>query len=176
MTGSYTNRWWERDILRDMLQFAYQSIILTNFTPTDIALQMLLDGFQVSKLRDHSMTPVIFIILNLTPRRLYRNKNILLSCLIPGPKKHKDANSFLFPVVEELLQLGDGVSDVYNAFTETNCELYAHLLALSGDDPASAEAMGGKNPGNALCPCNYCSLQAVYHRGNRTYYNPHPQA
>jgi Transposase family tnp2 len=51
------------------------------------------------------VTPVIFCNLNLPPEERYLIKNILCSLIIPGPKKPKKLDSFLRPLVDELLML-----------------------------------------------------------------------
>src|ERR1700712_1164344 len=79
--GGYISRFWMMASFRDKLTLqALEGMKITSFTATDVALQMLLDGCQVTKLQNHETTPLIFINLNLTPQRRYRNGN----CLNPG--------------------------------------------------------------------------------------------
>jgi hypothetical protein len=137
---------------------------------------LLLDGCQVTKLANHETCPVILTILNLPPEIRYNNENILLSLLIPGPRKYKDLNTFLFPLVEELHILADGVADVKNDFTGESFDLRAHLILVSADGPASADAMGLKRPGNAIRPCHHCMIPGVNgadKEGKSHYYVPH---
>ena len=68
----------------------------------DVALQLSLDGFQLVNMKTHETTPVIIFNLNLPPAIRYRQENILTSFIIPGPRKHRDLDSSLLPLVEEL--------------------------------------------------------------------------
>lgn len=93
--------------------------------------------------------------------------------MIPGPKAHKDLNTFLYPIVEKLQLLGKGVSGIFNSFTQTNCTLRAHLLVVSGDGPASAEAICMKKPGQAFRPCHQCQIKRKRNAYCTPYYLPH---
>jgi hypothetical protein len=123
---------------------------------------MLLDGFQAVQLGNHHVEPVILINLNLPPEERYLNENILLSCLIPGPKAPGDLNSFLFPMVEECKRLSEeGIDGVFNAFTKVLCEIRAHIIMVAGDGPALADVMKLKKPGNARSPCHHCKIKGT---------------
>ena len=93
--------------------------------------------------------------------------------MIPGPHACKDLNSFLFPIIEALKKLGDGIPDIHNQYQPNSpFNLRAFLLLVCGDGPASAKAIGMKNPGQAYRPCHQCTIVAT--RGeNGVYYIPH---
>ncbi len=76
----------------------YQELRRSNYftEPTDIALSLLLDGVQVTNRQNYASNPVILMNYNLPPRIRQQQQNILLSFVIPGPRKHKDLDSFLF--------------------------------------------------------------------------------
>ena len=76
-------------------------------------------------------------------------------------------------MVEELKILGAGVDNVYNSYLETYFTLRAYIIIVSGDGPASAEAIGLKNPGNAIRPCHQCMIEATRGPTGNTYYIPH---
>lgn len=137
---------------------------------------MSLDGCQVTKLQNYSITPVILLNLNLPPEERYRNKNILLLLLIPGPRTYQDLNSFVQLLVQELLLLGKGKTGVYNKFTDSIFTLRAWYFLLSADGPASVSALGTKTPGNAKRPCPYCQIQGDNNRTGNYYYIPHTDA
>jgi hypothetical protein len=139
----------------------------------DVALHMSLDGVQVTNMRNHEITPVILMNLNLPPDERYHVKNILASLLIPGPKKPKVIDTFLRPLVDELLLLDKGVP-AFDGNTRTAFQLRAWVTMVTGDGPALADAIGMKRPGNALRPCRTCEIKAE--RGgakSKTYYVPH---
>jgi len=96
----------------------------------------------------------------------------MVSCIIPGPKKYKNIDSFLYPLVEELQQLHIGIPRVFNKVTKANFVLRAWLILVSGDGPASADAIGLVTPGNAKRPCHHCYIQGVQGSKSKTYYVP----
>jgi hypothetical protein len=105
--------------------------------PHDVALHLSLDGVQLTNMSNYEVTPVIYINLNLPPQERYKVNNILAGMLIPGPKKPKVLDTFLRPLVDELLQLGNGVS----AVDGRNCvefRLRAWVTMVTGDGPALA--------------------------------------
>jgi hypothetical protein len=67
-------------------------------------------------MRHHEITPVILINLNLPPKERYKKVNILASTIIPGPKKPKELDSFLRPLVEELKRLDDGAKAYFTKY------------------------------------------------------------
>ncbi len=100
---------------------------------------------------------------------------MLSSIVIPGPKKPKDINSFLRPLVDELTTLENGHITATDGDTGEEFTLRAHVLMVTGDGPAAADAMGMKSPGNAFRPCRMCSITGVRRTDARysPYYVPH---
>lgn len=107
---------------------------------TDIALGICTDGFCVFDMRNLSAWPILLINYNLPPEIHYKLENFIPVGIIPGPKGVKDINSFLEPLVEELIELAQGVraTDVVN---ERTLALRAHLIVAFGDMPAMAKLM-----------------------------------
>jgi len=95
-----------------------------------MAFQLLLDGCQITKLKNYETIPIIIVLLGLLPQLRYILNNILLSLLIPGPRKHKDLDSFLVPLITELKELSTGVQDIYNKHTNSQFTLYSHLVLV----------------------------------------------
>ena len=76
----------------------------------NMALQLLLDSTNLTTGRNkHLVTLVILINLNLLLAVRYQAKNILASLIIPSPKKYKDIDSFLRPLIDELRELEGGI-------------------------------------------------------------------
>ena len=78
--------------------------------PRDIALGFSTDGFGPFKKRNKTAWPLIIFNYNLPPNERFRKENIISLGTIPGPKKPANMDSFLWPLVQELLQLEIGVS------------------------------------------------------------------
>jgi Transposase family tnp2 len=107
------------------------------------------------------MNPVILIDKNLRLEHRYRTKNILLVILIPGLKKHILVDTFLWPLVQEIKKLDNGINRVYNAYTKDKFRLRAWIDLCCGDGPTKADILGMMNLGNAICPCLYCKIIGV---------------
>ena len=100
---------------------------------------------------------------------------MLSSILIPGPKKPKNLNSFLRPLVDELEALENGQVTAVDGDTGREFILHAHVLIVTGDGPATADAMGMKSPGNAFRSCRMCTIAGTRRTDVRQspYYVPH---
>ena len=75
---------------------------------------------------------------------------MLPSIIIPSLKKPKDINSFLRPLVDELIVLENGDIILIDSDTGEEFILRAYVLIVTGDSPAIADAIGIKSPGNAF--------------------------
>ena len=113
-----------------------------------------------------------FRLLDLPPEIRNHQKNIIAVSVIPGPKKPKDVDSFLYPLVEELLTLANGVR-AYDARTEQLFCLRAFLITAFGDIPAVSLLMKMKGH-NAIAPCRTCNIHGLRVPGSeaKDYYIP----
>jgi hypothetical protein len=93
----------------------------------DIALGLSSDGFGPFKRCTKTAWPIILFNYNLPPEERFLKRNIIRIGVIPGPKKPCDFDSFLWPLVQELLQLAIGVS-AFNVITKTLFLLHAYLI------------------------------------------------
>ncbi|KAL3689491.1 hypothetical protein R1sor_015800 [Riccia sorocarpa] len=66
------------------------------------------------KSSSHSTWPVVLTNYNVPPWLASKKSFLLLTLIIPGPKKVKNFDVYLQPLVEELQQLWTGVDDVYD--------------------------------------------------------------
>jgi hypothetical protein len=84
----------------------------------DIAIAVMSDGVQIfdQGSQEHSCWPIMAQNLNLPPAERAQLRNLIPLGVIPGPNKPKDFDSFLFPFVEECIELAAGV-ETYNAMT-----------------------------------------------------------
>jgi len=138
----------------------------------DIALGFATDGFAPFKKRKHTVWILLVFNYNLPPDQRFQKDNILCVGIIPGPKKPLDANSFIHPLVQELLELTAGVS-AYDALSSSIFTLHAYVIAGFGDIPAVSMPMHMKGH-NGLCPCWMCEIQGIGILGsrNKTLYVP----
>ena len=127
--------------------------------PRDIALGLSTDGFGPFKRRTKTSWPVVLFNYNLPPEERFQKKNIISVGNIPGPKKPSDLDSFLWPLVQELLQLEMGVS-AFDVIKKSVFLLRAYLIVVFGDIPAVSMIMRMKGH-NAILPCRMCEIRGV---------------
>lgn len=133
--------------------------------PRDIALGLSTDGFAPFKKRKHTCWPLILFNYNLPPEIRFLIQHIICIGVIPGPKKPKDFDSFLWLIVEELLELSAGVR-AFDVTTETMFALRAFLILVFGDMPAISMVMRMKGH-NGIIPCRMCLIKAIRIPGSK---------
>src|SRR5260221_14577185 len=93
----------------------------------DIALGFATDGFAPFKKRKHTAWILLIFNYNLPPDQRFQKDNILCAGIIPGPKKPWDADSFIYPLVRELLYLATGVF-TYDFLTNRLSNLHSYVI------------------------------------------------
>ncbi|KAL3675028.1 hypothetical protein R1sor_024976 [Riccia sorocarpa] len=109
------------------------------------------------KSSSHSTWPVVLTNYNVPPWLASKKGFLLLSLIIPGPKKVKNIDIYLEPLVEELQQLWTGVDDVYDGRTERIGRdrwftLKGVLLWTMHDYSEFAQVSGFQTSRYAACP------------------------
>jgi hypothetical protein len=137
----------------------------------DIALGFSTDGFSPFQHRRQSTWPLLLFNYNLPPEERFLRGNYLPLGIVPGPNKPRDFDSFLWPMVEELLQLEAGVT-AFDAISRDYFTLRAYLIVVFGDIPAMSMLMQMKGH-NGFAPCRMCNIHGVaIPCGHKTYYVP----
>ncbi|KAB5587954.1 hypothetical protein CTheo_8605 [Ceratobasidium theobromae] len=124
-----------------------------------LALGLSVDGMCPFKCRKNSCWPLIIINYNLPPEVCILLKNIICVGVVPGPHSPRDLNSFLQPLVEELVELAKGVKAV-DILCEAVFSLCAHLIDTFGDIPALTKILEFLGH-NAHFPCCFCEIMAI---------------
>ncbi|RXW11282.1 hypothetical protein EST38_g14573, partial [Candolleomyces aberdarensis] len=127
--------------------------------PRDIALGFSTDGFCPFRRRKKTCWPLLIYNYNLPPEVRFWAQHVLCIGVIPGPKKPKDFDSFLWPAVEELLQLAHGIRCLDQQAME-HFWLRAYVIICFGDIPAVSMMMRMKGH-NGLSPCRMCKITAL---------------
>jgi len=141
-----------RSLLGERVVIGDQSLPHNYFSDhRDIALGFATDGFTPFKKRKHTAWILLIFNYNLPPDQRFQKDNILCAGIIPGPKKPWDADSFIYPLVRELLELASGVS-TYDALLSSLFTLHAYVITGFGDIPAVSMLMHMKGH-NSLSPC-----------------------
>jgi len=98
----------------------------------NLALTLNVD-FQPYKHLTYSVGVTYGVVLNLPRNICYKRENVILIGVIPGPEEPKHDINSLLPMVNELLDLWDGVQmDIINASKKVRCA----ALCTACDIPA----------------------------------------
>jgi hypothetical protein len=127
--------------------------------PRDIALGLSTDGFCPFKRRKLTCWPLLLFNYNLPPDVRTHLNNLICVGIIPGPSAPKDMNSFLLPLVDELIELAKGVKTI-DVLEGEYFILCAHLLHGFGDIPAVAKLMEFLGH-NGIFACRFCGIEGV---------------
>ncbi|KIJ06354.1 hypothetical protein PAXINDRAFT_92119, partial [Paxillus involutus ATCC 200175] len=112
----------------------------------------------------------IWVIFDRSPETRYKKKYVLPGCIIPGPKKPKNLDSFLFPGFYHLAALQKEGLKIWDASRNTIYISHPFLALGTADGPGLAYLNGlvghhGKN-GCRL----YCGLKGRHKEGIGIYY------
>jgi hypothetical protein len=136
----------------------------------DIALGLSTDGFALFKRRTKAAWPLVVFNYNLPPEERFQKRHLISLGVVP--KKPWDMDSFLWPAVQEFLQLEIGVS-AFDAISKSIFRLHAFLIFVFGDIPAISMIMRMKGH-NAIVPCRMCEIRGIRIPSSRctTHYVP----
>lgn len=123
----------------------------------NFALMLNMDFFQPYKHVQYSVGAIYLTVMNLPRDIRYKQENVILVGLIPGPCEPKhDINSFLEPLVDELLKFWGGVElDVVGVGKK---KVRCALLCVACDIPAGRK-VGGFLGHSARLGCSRCYKQ-----------------
>ena len=129
-------------------------------TPFSLALRLNIDWFRIYKHVKYSVGMLYLVIENLPRHKRYNLENIIIVGCIPGPNEPKlTVNSFLKPLIDELLELWHGVfikSQSAFGITSVRCM----LTSISADIPATRKLCGFFSH-NARRGCSKCLKEFV---------------
>jgi hypothetical protein len=125
----------------------------------DVALGLATDGFSPFKNRRATAWPLILFNYNLPPQLRFLLDHIMCVGVIPGPRKPKDLDSFLWPLICEFLDLAEGIR-AYDGVRGELFKMHAYLILGTGDMPAVASLMRMLGH-NAICACRMCTIIGI---------------
>jgi hypothetical protein len=111
------------------------------------------------KRRKQTCWLLLIINYNLHPTICTHLENLICVGVIPGPKCPADINSFLQPLIEELLELAKGTAAA-DVLGGKLFALRAHLIAIFGDIPAVTKLLDFIGH-NGCFPCRFCMMPTV---------------
>ena len=132
------------DIYDGIIRKKFQNICDQPFLelPNSLAFILNIDWFNPYKHVEYSVGVIYLVIANLPRSERYKLENIIIVGIIPGPNEpKKHMNSFLKPMVDELLDLWEG------CYIQTSSALgivpvRCALLCVSCDLPATRKVCG----------------------------------
>ena len=122
--------------------------------PNNVGLALNIDWFNPFEHTQYSIGAIYLTILNLPREERYNIENTVLVGLMPGPTEPKRISPFLDPLIDELLQLWEGVP-LSTETPNSSLTLRAALLCFISDIPATRKVCGF--PGfKARLGCSKC--------------------
>ena len=158
-------KWRCRSVASGLLQDVYDGQIWQKFMcyegkpflsePGNLGLILNFDFFQPYEHLSYSLGAIYMSVLNLPRECRFKQENTILVGLIPGPHEPShDINTFLKPLVDDLLKFWDGVE---MRIASTNCtkKIQCALMCVSCDLPAGRKICGFLGHGARL-GCSRC--------------------
>ncbi|CAL2255967.1 unnamed protein product [Prunus armeniaca] len=121
----------------------------------NLRLALSSDGFNPhsSLSSKYSCWPIILVTYNLPPWLCMKQKFMMLTLLISGPKQPgNDIDVYLEPLIDDLKSLWDGIRGVYDAHNGEYFTLRAALMWTINDFPAYGNLSGCVVKGYKACP------------------------
>lgn len=109
--------------------------------PGNLALMLNVDWFEPFKDSPYAVGVIYLAVMNLPREERFRRHNVILVGIVPGPKEPSlHVNTFLSPLVDELLILWDGVEmSLHSGLKQL---IRAMLLCVACDIPAGKKVCG----------------------------------
>jgi hypothetical protein len=104
----------------------------------DILLMLSMDGAQLYEHKMYDCWIYIWVILELSPDKRYKKRHVIPGGFIPGPKKPKNIDSFLFPGLQHILCLQKGEFHIYNSHLQLKIPKCPKIILKTADGPGMA--------------------------------------
>lgn len=141
---------------------AYLDAVTQNkIQPDDTLLMLSIDGAQLYESKESDCWIYIWIILELSPDHRYKKKHVLPGTIIPGPKKPKIIDSFLFLGLHHLSAVQREGLHIWDASQDHEFLSRLFLFLVCADGPrlltlSNFVGHQGKNGCCMLCPLKGC--------------------
>ena len=129
-------------------------------SPRNYAFMLNVDWMQPFDHTPYSLGVLYLVLMNLPRSERFKRENIFLVGIIPGPNEPRNnINSYLFPLVDELIELWEvGVNLRHSGSLVFRERFRAALLCVACDMPASKKICGF-TAHNARRGCNKCTKE-----------------
>ncbi len=137
----------------------------------DILLMLSMDGAQLYEHKISDCWIYILVILELSPDKRYKKRHVIPGGFIPGPKKPKNIDSFLFPGLYHIACLQKEDFRVYDSDLCTPIRKFPKAILKTAVGPGMA-CLNGLVGHNGARGCRiYCKVPSR-HRDSHTHYYP----
>ena len=156
--------WRKRDLTGNSMGDVFKGRVWKDFLDSDgdpyfstagnLGVMLNVDWFQPYKHTNHSCGVIYLVLMNLPREERFKPENVIIVGIIPGPKEPKgDINTFLKPLVDELIDFWDGVIFEDSCLPGGMLKLRIALLALCCDVPAAKKCGGfaGHSAAKGMC-------------------------
>lgn len=126
----------------------------------DIALALSTDGAKLFKRGRADCWPLMLVNLNLPPEQRYQKSRVMSCGVIHGPGSPVEIDTFLEPLVADLVKLGRGIEIERQGLVIEKTLMRAFVLYVFGDMPAVAKPMQMKGH-NAVYACRACKIKGL---------------
>ncbi|VDC03551.1 unnamed protein product [Peniophora sp. CBMAI 1063] len=138
--------------------------------PTDSVVMLSIDGAQLYRNKASDCWIQIWILLDLSPEVRYKKVHIIPGCVIPGPNKPKNLDSFLYPGLYHLAALQNEGLHIWDAATNTLYVDHPFLAYVTADTPAMA-MLNGLVGHHGRFGCRfYCGMPGRHKAGAPMYF------
>ena len=125
-------------------------------TPAHYGLILNVDWFQPYKFVTYSVGVIYLAFLNLPRADRYKRRNIILVGIIPGMKREPSTNTFLAPLVAELVDAWDPGFNLYSYQSPSELKRFKLALLCCGCDIPACRKVCGFLGHTANKGCNRC--------------------
>ena len=165
------NHWKSRTVQENSLCDIYDGRVWKKFVKYEnasfleedhsYALMLNLDWFQPYQHLQYSVGAIYLSILNLPSTLRYKLHNICLIGIIPGPNEPEiTVNSYIKPLVNDLLQFWNGVELIVQSTTAAKKKVRCAIICCSCDLPAGRKLCGFLGH-SAHLGCSKCKKEFV---------------
>ena len=152
-------------IWKDFLMYGGQPFLCA---PLCYAMVLNIDWFEAYEHYKYKVGVIYLALLNLPRNIRYKRENIILVGIIPGPGEPSiHINTYLAPLVNELLKLWEGVTVKINGAPKV---IRVALLCVACDTPAARKVSGflshSANLGCQRCYCEFSEGGLARNRSN----------
>ena len=144
--------WRKRHVAEDTLADIYDASVWKDFLyyegkpflaePFSFALLINIDWFQPYQHLTYSVGVIYLTVFNLPRSMRYKLENVCLVGILPGPREPQhNVNSYIDPLIEDLLQFWNGVELSVSAINERKI-IRCAVICVSCDLPAGRKLCG----------------------------------